>query len=35
LGGEDRRANLLKQINDAIRFDEAYLKVKWKGKQYD
>jgi hypothetical protein len=35
LGGVDRRAVLLKQINDAIRFEEAYLRIKWKGKQYD
>jgi len=35
LGGADRRAILLKQINDAIRYEQAYLRIKWKGKQYD
>jgi len=35
LGGADRKAILLKQINDAIRYDQAYLRIKWKGNQYD
>jgi len=35
LGDADRRAVLLKQINDAIRCEQAYLRIKWKGKQYD
>jgi len=35
LGSADRRAILLKQINDAIRYEQAYLRIKWKGKQYD
>jgi len=35
LGGEDHRAILRKQINDAIRYEQAYLRIRWKGKQYD
>lgn len=35
LGGGDRRAILLKRINEAIKGDQAYLRVKWKRKQYD
>jgi len=35
LGNEDRRAILLKRINDAIKGDQAYLRIKWKKKQYD
>jgi len=35
LGGADRRAILLKQINDAISYEQAYLRIRWKGKQYD
>jgi len=35
LGSEDRRAILLKRINDAIKGEQAYLRIKWKRKQYD
>jgi len=35
LGNEDRRAILLKRINDAIKSEQAYLRIKWKRKQYD
>jgi len=35
LGGADRRTILLKQINDAIMLEQAYLRIRWKGKQYD
>lgn len=31
----DRRAVLLKRINDAIKGKQAYLRVKWKEKQCD
>jgi len=35
LGNEDRRAILLKRINDAIKGQQAYLRIEWKRKQYD
>jgi len=35
LGNENRRAILLKRINDAIKGQQAYLRIKWKRKQYD
>jgi hypothetical protein len=35
LGGGNRRAILLKRVNDAIKGEQAYLRVKWKRKQYD
>ena len=35
VGAEDRRSILLKKINDAIQYEQAYLRIKWKGKQYD
>lgn len=35
LGGVDKRTKLLKEINDAIKLEKVYLRVKWKDKQYD
>jgi len=35
LNNEERWAIWLKEINDAIRFEHAYLRVKVKDKQYD
>jgi len=35
LGNEDRRAILLKRVNEAIKGEQVYLRIKWKRKQYD
>jgi len=35
LGGADKRTILLKEIKDAIKYEQVYLRVKWKDKQYD
>jgi hypothetical protein len=35
LGGADKRTKLLKEINDAIKLEQVYLRVKWTDTQYD
>jgi hypothetical protein len=35
LGGANRKAVLLKQINELIKYEQAYVRIRWKGNQYD